>query len=205
MPWRNGIARTPTDDHWTEGIEADMSKSNVNPNHYKVAGRERQGEDIAQARNKQKHAESLVRRRAEVGGKVRTPAPERDTVPPGTPPARAAKAATRKPRAAPLQTPPGQKRGHNLVPGSTGPHARFPKADRGAVRRSTAAARTLSAKQATERASVDLQGADKRGKRSTAQKRASSRHDFGPMPATKAVAGAFGKEPSPHRGPTRKG
>jgi hypothetical protein len=37
-----------------------MTKSNVNPNHYKVAGRERQGEDIAQARNKQKHAESLV-------------------------------------------------------------------------------------------------------------------------------------------------
>jgi hypothetical protein len=37
-----------------------MTKSNVNPNHYKVAGRERQGEDIPQARNKQKHAESLV-------------------------------------------------------------------------------------------------------------------------------------------------
>jgi hypothetical protein len=37
-----------------------MSKSNVNPNHYKVAGRERQGEDIAQARHKQKHAEGLV-------------------------------------------------------------------------------------------------------------------------------------------------
>jgi len=181
-----------------------MSKSNVNPNHYKVAGRERQGEEIAQARNKQKHAESLVRRRAEAGGKVRTPAPERDTAPPATAPARAAKAATRKPRAAPPKTPPGQKRGHNLVPGSTGPHARFPKADRGAVRRSTAAARTLTAKQATERASVDLQGADKRGKRSTAQKRASSRHDFAPMPATKAVAGAFGKEPSPHRRPKRK-
>jgi len=203
MPWRNGIARTPTDDHWTD--EADMSKSNVNPNHYKVAGRERQGEEIPQARNKQKHAESLVRRRAEGGGKFRTPAAERDTAPPGPPPARAAKAATRKPRAAPLQTPPGQKRGHNLVPGSTGPHARFPKSDRGAVRRAPGAAPTLTETQATEKASVDLQGSDKRGKRSTAQKRASSRHDFGPMPATKAVPGAFGKEPSPHRRPTRKG
>lgn len=37
-----------------------MTKSNVNPNHYKVAGRERQGEEIAQARNKQRLAESLV-------------------------------------------------------------------------------------------------------------------------------------------------
>jgi len=37
-----------------------MGKSNVNPNHYKVAGRERQGEDILQTRHKQKHARSLL-------------------------------------------------------------------------------------------------------------------------------------------------
>ena len=51
-----------------------MSKSNVNPNHYKVAGRERQGEDIAQARNKQEHAESVVagaEARAEPGSRQR--------------------------------------------------------------------------------------------------------------------------------------
>jgi len=183
-----------------------MSKSNVNPNHYKVAGRERQGEDIAQARNKQKHAESVVLRRAEGGGRVRTPAPERDTAPPGTPPARAAKAATRKPRTAPLQTPPGQKRGHNVVPGSTGPHATDPKAARRAVLRPTGAAPALTAKQATKRASLNLQqGADKRGMRSTAQKRAavSARHEFDPMPETKAVAGAFGKEPSRTRSSVR--
>jgi len=184
-----------------------MSKSNLNPNHYKVAGRERQGEDIAQARNKQKHAESEVRRRAEGGGKSRPPAPERDPAPPGTPPARAAKAAKRKPRAAPLQTPPGQKRGHNVPPEATGPAARSPKAARRAVLRPTGAAPELTAKQATKRASLNLQqGADKRGMRSTAQKRAavSSRHEFDPMPETKAVAGAFGKEPSPDRSPTRK-
>lgn len=54
-----------------------MSKSNVNPNHYKVAGRERQGEDIPQARNKQKHAKSVVRRRTEFGARSRalTPTP----------------------------------------------------------------------------------------------------------------------------------
>ena len=31
-----------------------MTKSNVNPNHYKTAGRERQGEDIVQEIHKQK-------------------------------------------------------------------------------------------------------------------------------------------------------
>jgi hypothetical protein len=31
-----------------------MSKHNVNPDHYKVAGRDRQGEDIHQARHKAK-------------------------------------------------------------------------------------------------------------------------------------------------------
>ena len=40
-----------------------MSKHNVNPDHYKVAGREQQGEDILQARNKQNLAQSVVRER----------------------------------------------------------------------------------------------------------------------------------------------
>ena len=34
-----------------------MTKSNVNPNHYKTAGRERQGEDIVQEIHKQKLAQ----------------------------------------------------------------------------------------------------------------------------------------------------
>ena len=54
-----------------------MSKHNVNPDHYKVAGRERQGEDILQTRNKQKLAQSLVRERFEM----------RQAVPAGTSPA----------------------------------------------------------------------------------------------------------------------
>jgi hypothetical protein len=127
-----------------------MSKNNVNPNHYKVAGRERQGEDIAQTRNKQKHAESLVRRRAEVGAGSQPLALRRGAASPGVAPARAAKTAVRKARATPLQTPPGQKRGHNLVPRST----------------------------------VNPQGADKRGKGSTAQKRTFSRDDVGRLPTT---------------------
>jgi hypothetical protein len=59
-----------------------MSKSNVNPNHYKVAGRERQGEDILQHRHKQKLAETLARERFE----PRAPTP-------GAAPRRKAKAA----------------------------------------------------------------------------------------------------------------
>ena len=151
-----------------------MSKSNVNPNHYKVAGRERQGEDIAQARNKQKHAENVARRRTEIG-------------------ARSQKPATRKARATPLQTPPGRKRGHNLVPGGSGPHARFPGPPRVPVLRPAGAAPQLPPKQATKKASVKLQGSDKRGKRSAAQKRATSRDDVGALPVTGAVVGVFGR------------
>ena len=35
-----------------------MTKSNVNPNHYKTAGRERQGEDIVQEIHKQKFTQA---------------------------------------------------------------------------------------------------------------------------------------------------
>jgi hypothetical protein len=45
---------------------AGMSKHNVNPAHYKVAGRERQGEDILQTRNKHRLAQSVVRERFEM-------------------------------------------------------------------------------------------------------------------------------------------
>lgn len=55
----------------------------------------------------------------------------------------------------------------------------------------------LTAKQAARKASVNLQRSDKRGKRATAQKRASSRHGFDAIPATRPAAGAFGKEPAP--------
>ncbi len=181
-----------------------MSKSNVNPNHYKVAGRERQGEDIAQARNKQKHAENVARRRTENGARSQKPAPQPGAASPDAAPTRAAKTATGKARATPLQAPPGRKRGHNLVPGASGPHARLARPPRVPVLRPAGAAPQLPPKQATKKASVKAQGSDKRSKRSAAQKRASSRHGFDPMPATNAVPGAFGKEPSPRRPPMRK-
>lgn len=72
-----------------------MSKNNVNPNHYKVAGRDRQGEDIAQTKNKQKHAESVVRQRTDLGARSPTPAAQ-EAASPNVAPARAAKTATPK-------------------------------------------------------------------------------------------------------------
>ena len=39
--------------------------SNVNPNHYKVAGRERQGDAILQDRHRQRLADNLARQRFE--------------------------------------------------------------------------------------------------------------------------------------------
>ena len=169
-----------------------MSKSNVNPNHYKVAGRERQGEDIAQARNKQKHAENVARRRTEMGARSQKPAPQLGAASPDAAPTRAAKTATRKARATPLQAPPGRKRGHNLVPGGSGPHARFARPPRVPVVRPAGATPQLPAKQATKKARVKQQGADKRKKRSATQKRATSRDHVGALPATGAV-GMFGR------------
>lgn len=131
-----------------------MSKSNVNPNHYKVSGRERQGEDILQGRHKQKHTQSLVRGRSGPHARRQRPA-----LIPGPPPR----------GAAPLRT---ARKAANVTA----------KKDGGA-----------------ERARTNKQGSDKRGTRSTAQKQASSRYDFDPIPATSPVGGAFGKEPSARR------
>src|SRR5688572_10791294 len=108
-----------------------MSKSNVNPNHYKVAGRERQGEDILQTRHKQKRAQSLV-----PGRSTRHTRREGPALIPGPPPRGAA------PVPAAVRT---AKKGANI-----------------AARKRDVAKKT----------STNKQGSDKRGKRSTAQKRA---------------------------------
>ena len=42
-------------------------KSNVNPNHYKTAGRERQGEDVLQELHKQKYAQAKKGRKRRRG------------------------------------------------------------------------------------------------------------------------------------------
>ena len=68
-----------------------MSKSNVHPGQYKLAGRERQGEDIAQVRNKQKLAESLVRSRFEGDERFQQPAPAEEPESAGAAPTRVVK------------------------------------------------------------------------------------------------------------------
>jgi hypothetical protein len=186
------------------GAETNMSKSNVNPNHYKVAGRARQGEDIAQARNRQKYAEAQVRERTQDEPRSRKPALQDGRASSAASPTRSAVAVPRKTRATLLPAPPGHRRGHNVVPGSFAPHARSAKGARSASLRPAGAAPQREAKQAAKRASVKLHGADKRGKRSTAQKHTSSHHEFDRMPATNAVPGAFGRRPSARLPPMRK-
>ena len=46
-----------------------MTKSNVNPDHYKTAGRERQGEDIVQEIHKQKFAQEEAAHAGQQPGK----------------------------------------------------------------------------------------------------------------------------------------
>ncbi len=186
-----------------DGSDTDMIRNNVNPNHHEISGRKRQDEGIAQDRNKQTRANNPVGRRTEVGAKVRKPVARDSRAVPDAGPTRSAKTATRRTPGSPLQAPPGHRRGQNLVPGSSAPHARFPKAARGAAIRPAGPAPQLKAKQAAKRASANLLGADKGGKRSTAQKR-TSRREFDPMRATNAVPGSFGKEPSRRPPPMRK-
>ena len=61
------------------------TKSNVNPNHYKTAGRERQGEDIVQAAHKKK----LTRQPGGAGNEEHPPCRVRSA--PGDRPSRAAR------------------------------------------------------------------------------------------------------------------
>jgi hypothetical protein len=51
-----------------------MPKNNVNPDHYKVAGRERQGEDIVQEVHKQNYAQW----RASIGAESQNQSPFAD-------------------------------------------------------------------------------------------------------------------------------
>jgi hypothetical protein len=129
-----------------------MSKSNVNPNHYKVAGRERQGEDILQVRHRQKLSQSLARERFENrqpfpfhGASGSEPPPEPEAPRPAVIRARAAKpgAETR---------PTARKRSTGAKAATGAPRARKTKQPSkksrptGTKRKSAAAARRPSGK-----------------------------------------------------------
>lgn len=66
-------------------------KSNVNPDHYKTAGRERQGEDIAQEQHRQEYAQAKAAQRKASRGKA---APK--LIPGSAPTAKAGKAKKEK-------------------------------------------------------------------------------------------------------------
>ncbi len=75
--WRDVLIVSPRaglEDGPRHAFDGRMSKNNVNPNHYKVAGRDRQGEAILQERHRQKFARSLVRERFEAGVAPLSPA-----------------------------------------------------------------------------------------------------------------------------------
>ena len=72
-----------------------MGKSNVNPGHYKVAGRERQGEDILQTRHKEKYTRSLIPGRSAPHATRERPALIPGPPPRGAAPLRPANAAAR--------------------------------------------------------------------------------------------------------------
>jgi hypothetical protein len=161
-----------------------MSKSNVNPNHYKVAGRERQGEDILQQRHKQKLAESLVRERFEprpayTGPGLEVLVPE---APPGPSPESSAK-----------QVAPTNQTARKE------PAAARSKATVAARHAAKQDAKKRAPAPTTRRAPTKAQDLAKTGKRSTAQKRASSRNDVESRPAARATAGAQRKQPSTRR------
>ena len=165
-----------------------MSKNNVNPNHYKVAGRDRQGEDILQERHKQKHARSLARERFEPRGITPSPAgPRRGALVPGPPPPGPSAKSTAK--QAPAANPLARKKAATSSARAATAEKKTAKA--GAKRRTAASS--------AQRGPANVQASDKRGKRSTAQKRGASRNDFESMPATRPVAGAHGKTPSAKR------
>jgi hypothetical protein len=186
-----------------------MTKSNVNPNHYKVAGRDRQGEGILQERHKQKHAQSLARERFEqttvsraaegpAGALVPAPSPG-----PSRPSAQAEEPPTRANQTTPTKQK-ARKPSSTARKRTTAAVTKKAPAARASTRAKTSA-KKRAAPRAAPGATSGAQASDKRGKRSTAQKRASSRNDFDSMPATRPVAGAFGKEPSARRRAPRSG
>jgi hypothetical protein len=121
------------------------TKSNVNPDHSKTAGREPQGQAVPHEVERQKFKEAQARLSRAT---ARTVAPPR--------------------RKKALATP-------------------------AAPKRLAESAKARVAEPVAKNMDQNLQGSDKRGKRSMAQKREGSRHGVNSTPATRPVAGAYGK------------
>ena len=130
-------------------------KSNVHPDHYKVAGRGRQGESVIHEREKQER--NRLRRKDE--SRVRPGVSNRQSA----------------------DTEARERKEH-------------PPADTNSPLPEDAAGRVGEQPLQSRR---DRQTSHKAGSRSIAQKEAGSRYPDRSMPASRKVAGAFGREPQP--------
>jgi hypothetical protein len=154
-----------------------MSKNiNVNPDHYKVAGRGRQGEDVVHEVEKRE----IKRRRSE---EKRISATERSQRVP-TPP-RGSIADRRQPGPAGIS--------NRLSPeAESRALAEHPPVDTSSPPPEDAAGRVGEQPLEDRR---DRHTSHKAGSRSIAQKEAGARYPDRSMPASRKVAGAFGREP----------
>jgi hypothetical protein len=121
------------------------SKSNVNPDHYKTAGRDPQGRSVLQEVERQKFKEGQAQ--LSRSSKSAVPSPGRKNNP----------------------------------------------ADPTVPKQLTKPAKDRAIKPVAKNIGENLQASDKTGKASMAQKKAGSRHGLNSTPATRPVAGAYGK------------
>ena len=144
-----------------------MGKSNVNPNHYTQAGRERQGEDVVHELERQRYAQNRAAQEAEKRF-PRQKAPVAD-----------------QEEAAPAKAPARKQGSKSQVTNIKGKKGNLQEARTAAERR--------EAKVDRKRDTTNEQKSGKQGSRSSAQKSEAARHGMQPMPASKKVAGARGK------------
>jgi hypothetical protein len=155
-----------------------MSRNiNVNPGQYKTAGRERQGEDVVHKLEKQK-IKSQARGAKRTRVRRTSPAPARSTV-----------TQRRSPGPAGIS--------NRLRPAAEAKdRSRHPPVDTASPPPEDAAGRVGEQPLDDRR---DRHTSHKAGSRSIAQKQANARYPDRSMPASRKVAGAFGREPKEGR------
>ena len=162
-----------------------MSKNiNVNPDHYKVAGRERQGENVVHSVEKR----ALAKLRRE----------EQQLAPTQKAQANKKSQKTAKREKRPMATVTAKRQAHTGISNREPPEAealnrrQHPPVDTSSPPPEDAAGRVGERPLSDQR---NRHTSHKAGSRSTAQKEAAARYPDRSMPAARKVAGAFGREP----------
>ncbi|MGH9159088.1 MAG: hypothetical protein ACRD2X_03770 [Vicinamibacteraceae bacterium] len=164
-----------------------MSKRiNVNPDHYKVAGRERQGEDVLQQIEKQEVARLRRKERGPTGQRPPTSVQDRSRA--------AAQSRGRVRRAGVSNRQPADAEAR--------PRRRRSDLDESSPPPEDAAGR-VGEQPLEDR--QDRHTSHKAGSRSMAQKEAGARYPDRSMPASRKVAGAYGREPQTAPGVAQPG